>query len=144
MVIFTCNHCPYVKGSEQALIKIFRQFESKGLKAVAISSNDANQYPEDGFDKMKEKSAEMALPYPYLYDESQDIARLFDAACTPEIYLFSKDGLLAYHGAINDSPRDSSKVTKEYLVEALNALMDGRKPNLAFANPMGCSIKWKE
>lgn len=143
LVAFTCNHCPYVKGSEEMLVKIAGQFADDGLRVVAISSNDAMQYPEDSFDKMKEKSAEMKLPYPYLYDESQDVARLFDAECTPEFYLFDGEHRLAYHGTINDSPRDPSKVTRDYLSAAVQQVLEGQRADPSFVNPLGCSIKWK-
>jgi len=143
LVAFTCNHCPYVKGSEDKLIELVKLYEPRGLKAIAISSNDALQYPDDSFDKMKEKSKQMKLPYPYLYDETQQVARLFDAACTPELYLFDRAGKLVYHGAINDSPRDPTKVTKEYLRDAIEAVIAGEQPAKSFINPLGCSIKWK-
>lgn len=143
LVAFTCNHCPYVKGSEEMLISIVEKFEKEGLRTVAISSNDAVQYPEDGFDKMKEKAQEMTLPYPYLYDETQEVAKTFDAQCTPEFYLFDKSGKLAYHGTINDSPRDPMKVTKDYLSQAITQVLEGQSPNPSFVRPLGCSIKWK-
>jgi hypothetical protein len=143
LVGFLCNHCPYVKGSEEMLVNIVKQFQPDGLKAVTINSNDAVKYPEDGFEKMKEKARDMALPYPYLYDESQSVARLFDAACTPEFYLFDRDHTLVYHGTINDSPRDASRVTKDYLSEAIIAVLEGRTPDPQFVHPLGCSIKWK-
>lgn len=143
LVAFLCNHCPYVKGSEEMLIKIARQFENDGLKTIAISSNDATKYPEDSFEKMGEKAREMNLPYPYLYDETQTVARQFDAACTPEFYLFDANHTLVYHGTINDSPRDPSKVTKDYLSTAVGAVLEGQTPNPPFVHPLGCSIKWK-
>jgi hypothetical protein len=143
LVAFLCNHCPYVKGSEDMLISIVRRFQPDGLKTIVINSNDAAKYPEDGYEKMKEKAVAQALPYPYLYDESQDVARLFDAACTPEFYLFDRDGKLAYHGTINDSPRDPSRVTKDYLSKAIEAVLEGRTPEPQFVHPLGCSIKWK-
>jgi len=144
LVAFTCNHCPYVKGSEEQLIKIVRSFEKDGLRTVTISSNDAVQYPEDSFELMKEKSKEMNLPYPYLYDESQEVAKLFDAECTPEFYIFNGQQELVYHGTINDSPRDPSKVTKEYLTLAITQALEGQKPNPSFVHPLGCSIKWRK
>ncbi len=143
LVAFLCNHCPYVKGSEDMLISIVRRFEADGLKTLVINSNDAVKYPEDSFEKMKEKAVAHALPYPYLYDEAQDVARLFDAACTPEFYLFDRDGKLAYHGTINDSPRDPSRVTKDFLSKAIEAVLEGRTPEPQFVHPLGCSIKWK-
>jgi peroxiredoxin len=143
LVAFGCNHCPYVKGSEEMLIGIVNRFQAEGLKTVVINSNDAGKYPEDSFDKMKEKAEAMSLPYPYLYDESQQVAKLFDAACTPEFYLFNQAGQLVYHGTINDSPRDPSKVTKDYLSKAVEAVLAGETPNPQFVHPLGCSIKWR-
>ena len=143
LVVFSCNHCPYVKGSEEMLIEIVRRFESQSLKTVAVNSNDSIKYPEDGFEKMREKSDLMKLPYPYLYDENQDVARAFDAQCTPEFYLFNASGELVYHGTINDSPRDRSKVTKDYLSDAIAAVLAGKTPDPNFVHPLGCSIKWR-
>jgi peroxiredoxin len=142
-VVFTCNHCPYVKGSEAALNAVVNKFLPDGLKVVAISSNDAVQYPEDSLDKMKEKAEHLKLPYPYLYDETQAVAKDFDAACTPEVYLFDRNHKLAFHGTVNDSPRDPSKVTKEYLLEAIAAVLEGGIPPHQFVHSIGCSIKWK-
>lgn len=143
LIAFGCNHCPYVKGSEDMLIKIVNRFQSEGLKTVVINSNDAGKYPEDSYDKMKEKAQAMSLPYPYLYDESQQVAKMFDAACTPEFYLFDSSLTLVYHGTINDSPRDPSKVTKDYLSKAIEAVIAGQTPEPQFVHPLGCSIKWK-
>lgn len=143
LVAFTCNHCPYVKGSEEMLVSIVKKFESAGLKTVSINSNDAVQYPDDSFAKMQEKARQMNLPYPYLHDETQAVAKQFDAACTPEFYLFDAAGKLAYHGTINDSPRDPSKVTKDFLSTAVSQVLKGEKPNPAYVHPLGCSVKWK-
>lgn len=143
LVVFTCNHCPYVKGSEFMLSQIVRKFEREGLKTLAISSNDAAQYPDDSFEKMKEKSQQLGNLWPYLYDESQAVAKKFDAACTPECYLFNSTGTLVFHGTINDSPRDSSKVQADYLSPAISQVLAGIPPQPAFVHPIGCSIKWK-
>jgi peroxiredoxin len=143
LVIFTCNHCPYVKGSEGLLLKTVRPALARGLRVVAISSNDPVQYPEDGFDKMKEKARDLELPFPYCFDESQEVARAFDAQCTPECYLFDGQKKLVFHGAISDSPRDPSKVSREYLAIAIEQALNGGTPDPSFAHPIGCSIKWK-
>ena len=143
LVAFLCNHCPYVKGSEDMLISIVKRFQGEGLKTLVINSNDAVKYPEDSYEKMREKAAAHSLPYPYLHDESQEVALLFDAACTPEFYLFDHEGKLVYHGTINDSPRDSSRVTKDYLSKAIESVLEGRTPEPQFVHPLGCSIKWK-
>jgi peroxiredoxin len=143
LVIFTCNHCPYVKGSELALNTVIAESQAKGLKVVAISSNDAVQYPDDNFESMCKKSQELKLTYPYLYDESQEVAKIFDAACTPECYLFNSDLQLVFHGTINDSPRDPTKATKSYLKTAIEQVLDKGECSPAFIHPIGCSIKWK-
>lgn len=143
LVVFTCNHCPYVKGSEAALIELVRQYQPAGLRTVAISANDSLKYPEDSFDRMKEKAVELNLPYPYLYDESQRVPRQFDAECTPECYLFDSSGVLVFHGAINDSPKNPEAVKNSFLAKALAQLSKGQKPEIAEAHPVGCSIKWR-
>jgi peroxiredoxin len=143
LVAFLCNHCPYVKGSEDMLISIVKRFQGAGLKTLVINSNDAVKYPEDSYEKMREKAVAHSLPYPYLHDESQEVALLFDAACTPEFYLFDHEGKLVYHGTINDSPRDPSRVTKDYLSKAIESVLEGRTPEPQFVHPLGCSIKWK-
>lgn len=125
------------------LLSIVRRFQPGGLSVVAINSNDPVKYPEDSFEKMREKAADYSLPYPYLFDESQDVARAFDAACTPEFYLFDRQGKLAYHGTINDSPRDPSKVTKDFLSAAIAAVLEGVPPATPLVHCIGCSIKWK-
>jgi peroxiredoxin len=143
LVVFTCNHCPYVKGSEHLLIDVVKRFLSQGLKVVAINSNDPVKYPDDSFDKMKAKALDLKLPYPYLFDESQAVAKRFDAQCTPECFLFDLNAKLVFHGAINDSPRDSSKATRPYLADAVAAVIAGDVPEAQFVHPLGCSIKWK-
>jgi peroxiredoxin len=143
LVVFTCNHCPYVKGSEAQLVELVKQYQAKGLRAVAVSSNDAAQYPDDAFEPMKIKAKEMKLPYPYLYDESQAVAKAFDAACTPECYLFDSKHELVFHGAINDSPKNPAAVSKGFLAQALDQLSKGMKPEPQFSHPIGCSIKWR-
>lgn len=143
LVVFTCNHCPYVKGSEAELLLVAKEYEKSGLKTVAINSNDAAKYPEDSFEKMKENAKNMGLPYPYLYDESQQVARLFDAACTPECYLFDAGHTLIFHGTINDNLQNASLAKNHYLAEAVKQALEGQKPEPAFVHPIGCSIKWK-
>jgi peroxiredoxin len=143
LVIFTCNHCPYVKGSEKHLLSYVREYLKKGLKVVAVSANDPEKYPEDGFEKMKERALELSLPYPYLFDESQEVAKRFDAACTPECYLFNASLDLIYHGTINDSVRDPAHVKNHYLLEAIKQLFSEETVNPSYVNPIGCSIKWK-
>ncbi|MDZ4785866.1 MAG: thioredoxin family protein [bacterium] len=142
LIVFTCNHCPYVKGSEDALIKLTERYSKEGLSVFTINSNDPIKYPDDNFEKMKEKSEVMELPYAYLFDETQNAARLFDAACTPECFLFSKDRKLVFHGAINDNPMNPGGVKERYLQVAIEDLLAGKSIRLPYAHPVGCSIKW--
>lgn len=144
LIVFSCNHCPYVKGSEEMLISTIKKFSREDLKCVSISANDPIQYPEDSFENMKRKAEAMKLPYPYLFDEDQSVAPLFDAECTPECYLFDGNYKLVYQGAINDSPRDASKVTKNYLETAITQVLEGQTPHPSFVHSIGCSIKWKQ
>jgi peroxiredoxin len=143
LVVFSCNHCPYVRGSDEMFLSIVRKFEPQGLKTVVISSNDAGQYPEDSFENMKAKAKTAQFPCPYLYDESQSVAKAFDAQCTPECYLFDSAGLLAFHGTINDNPKDKTKVSKDFLTPAISQVLAGQAPNPNYAHPLGCSIKWR-
>jgi len=143
LIVFSCNHCPYVKGTDKLLIEIAKRFEKDGLRTVAINSNDAEQYPEDGYDKMKEKAAALLLPFPYLHDDTQNIARLFDAACTPESFLFDASFKLVYQGAITDRPQSSDGERKDLLSPAILQLIKGEKVSPDFNHPIGCSIKWR-
>lgn len=143
LVVFACNHCPYVIGSEKMLFDTIQEFQGKGLRAVLISSNDPVQYPDDSFENMKEKSKRDNIPCPYLFDESQEIARAFDAQCTPECFLFDGEGVLVFHGTINNSPRDPGAVKSNYLKTAIEQVLFGKTPEPAFVHPIGCSIKWK-
>ena len=143
LIVFTCNHCPYVKGSEAELMQVARRYGTEGLKTVTINSNDPIKYPEDNFEKMEERAKNLGLPYPYLFDATQEVARLFDAACTPESYLFDKNRTLVYHGAINDNPKDSGAAKQFHLRQAVEQLLSGKAVNPAFVHPFGCSIKWR-
>jgi len=143
LVIFTCNHCPYVKGSEAMLIDIAKRFIPLGLRVVAINANDPATHPDDSFENMQRKAEAQKLPYPYLWDETQSVARAFDAACTPECYLFDGNRTLVFHGALTDNPKDSSKPRADFLSPAIEAVIAGATPPIQFAHPLGCSIKWK-
>jgi thiol-disulfide isomerase/thioredoxin len=143
LVVFTCNHCPYVKGTEAMLIEIARRFAGNGLRTVTINSNDPLTYPDDSFENMQRKAADLRLPYPYLWDENQVVAKLFDAACTPECYLFDRNQTLAFHGAITDNPKDPAAPRTDYLSPVIEAVLHGAAPSTQFVHPLGCSIKWK-
>jgi peroxiredoxin len=133
-VVFTCNHCPYARAWEDRLINI---------QADYINANDAKKYPDDSFPRMKERSEEKGFNFPYLYDESQEIARAYGASRTPEIFLFDKGGTLRYHGTVDDNYDDPAAVKTAYLREALEAVLAEREPSTAETTPVGCTIKWK-
>jgi peroxiredoxin len=145
VVMFICNHCPYVKAVEDRLIALQRELEPRGVQLVGISSNDAVTYPEDSFEKMAERWRAKEYRFPYLYDESQAVARAFDAVCTPDIYVFDggSERKLAYRGRLDDSWKDPTKVTRRELQLAITALLDGQRPLPEQKPSMGCSIKWR-
>ena len=142
-VVFTCNHCPYARAWEDRLIDIQADYASRGVQLVAINANDAKKYPDDSFPRMKERSEEKGFNFPYLYDESQEIARAYGASRTPEIFLFDKGGTLRYHGTVDDNYDDPAAVKTAYLREALEAVLAEREPSTAETTPVGCTIKWK-
>lgn len=142
-VIFSCNHCPYVKAYEDRMIALAKEHEPKSVSVLVISSNDPVKYPEDSFDNMIRRAKEKGYPFPYLYDETQQIARAYAAQRTPEVFLFDGSMRLRYHGAIDDNVEDPNKVGKRYLKDALDALLAGKEPTLKDTPPVGCTIKWK-
>jgi thiol-disulfide isomerase/thioredoxin len=139
LLMFICNHCPYVKAIESRLIGLNEMFNSRSVSIVAISSNDAERYPEDSFEKMKLKK----YPFPYLYDESQAVAAKFGAVCTPDFFLYDRTMKLAYRGRLDDSWKDEAQVKSRDLAGAIESLLQGMRPNLEQKPSMGCSLKWK-
>jgi peroxiredoxin len=144
VVMFICNHCPYVKAVEDRLIRLAREFEPKGVQLVGVCANDAKNYPDDAFDALAARWRERGYGFPYLHDEAQDVARAFGAVCTPDIFVFDEDRRLAYRGRIDDSWKDESRVTRRELAEAIEALVAGGKPSREQRPSMGCSIKWRQ
>lgn len=144
LVMFLCRHCPFVKHLEQGIAEMAREYQAKGIGIVAISSNDAVAYPDDSPEGLKAQAKELNFTFPYLYDETQDIARAYDAACTPDFFLFDKQLKLVYRGQFDDSrPGNSIPVTGRDLRSALDALATG-KPVPEIQKPsLGCNIKWK-
>jgi peroxiredoxin len=142
-VIFTCNHCPYARAWEDRLIEIQADYATRGAQLVTISANDVKKYPEDSFPRMKERSEEKGFNFPYLYDESQEIARAYGAERTPEVFLFDKGNTLRYHGTVDDNYEDPVAVKAHYLRPALEAVLAGKEPPTAETTPVGCTIKWK-
>lgn len=145
LVMFICNHCPYVKHVKGQLASLGTDYQSKGVSVVAISSNDAEKYPEDGPDKMKETAEEWGFTFPYLYDPTQEIARAYDAACTPDFYIFDKDLHLVYRGQLDDSrPKNDVPSTGKDIRAALDALLAGKPVAVDQKPGIGCNIKWKD
>ncbi len=145
LVIFMCAHCPYVRHVEKEIANIGLDFAEENLGIVAISSNFADQYPDDAPEKLKEQALRLGFNFPYLYDESQEIARGYGAACTPDFFLFDSDMKLAYRGQLDGSrPGNNVPVNGKDLRFAINALLAGRIPPEENQKPsIGCNIKWK-
>ncbi len=142
-VLFICNHCPYVQAVEDRIIAIAREYAARGVQVVGICSNDAQTYPEDAPAKLAERWRDKGYGFPYLHDESQEVARVFGAVCTPDIFVYGRDRRLAYRGRIDDSWKDAAKVTRRELAAALDALLSGGRPAADQKPSLGCSIKWK-
>lgn len=143
LVMFICNHCPYVLAVQDRLIALSRELMPQGLEIIAISSNDAKKYPADSFEKMQERAKEKNYSFPYLYDESQKVAKDFGAVCTPDFFLYDKNLKLVYRGRLDDSWKDPSQVTRQELkMAALKLLKSEDVPSQQYPS-MGCSIKWK-
>lgn len=143
VIIFMCNHCPYVKAVLDRLIAIQNDYAGKGVQLVGINTNDDVAYPEDSFENMKTVVAQRGISFPYLRDDNQSVARQYDAVCTPDIYVYGPERKLLYRGRIDDNWQDESKVTGRDLREALDAILDGRPVSDEQVPSMGCSIKWK-
>jgi peroxiredoxin len=142
-IIFICNHCPYVKHINAALAPLGREFETLGVGMAAISSNDAQNYPEDAPDKMAAQAKALGYTFPYLYDETQEVARAFDAACTPDLYLFDATGKLVYRGQFDASRPGQGRADASSIRRAVKTLLDGAPPLSEQVPSVGCSIKWK-
>lgn len=145
VVMFICNHCPYVIHVNPELVRLAKDYIPRGVGFVAISSNDVKNYPDDAPDKMKERALELGYPFPYLYDESQEVARAYDAACTPDFYVFDKDLKLVYRGRLDESrPGNDVPLTGKDLRAALDAVLEGKPVSEPQYPSMGCNIKWKK
>ncbi|HSG67830.1 MAG TPA: thioredoxin family protein [Bacteroidales bacterium] len=144
VIMFICNHCPYVKHVIHGIIELARDYIPKGIAFVAISSNDAVKYPDDGPEKMKELAAELNFPFVYLYDETQEVARAYAAACTPDFNIFDGDLKCIYRGQMDDArPGNGKAVTGRDIRDALDALISGKPVNSHQIPSVGCNIKWK-
>ena len=143
VIFFTCNHCPYVIGSDEVTRKMAERFKSMGVEFVGINSNSKHTYPEDDFEHMVSRMNEHKFPWKYLYDESQEVALAYGALRTPHFYVFDKDRKLVYTGRGVDSPRDASKITVNDLARALEELTSGKPVSIPVTNPIGCNVKWE-
>jgi peroxiredoxin len=144
LVIFICRHCPFVKHLEKALAQLGHDYDGKGIGIVAISSNDAASYPDDAPENLAEQARAVGFRFPYLYDETQAVARAYDATCTPDFFLFDSDLKLAYRGQFDDSrPSSDMLVTGKDLRAAMNALLEGKPVDAEQKPSLGCNIKWK-
>ncbi len=145
LVMFTCNHCPYVLHVNEELIRLANDYKKKGIGFVAISSNDVVNYPQDSPDKMKKLAEDLGYPFPYLYDESQEVAKAFDAACTPDFYLFNEENILVYRGQLDNSRPNSGKpVTGIDLRNAIDSVLNNKNIDSFQYPSAGCNIKWKK
>ena len=144
LVMFICNHCPYVKHVQAGIAQMAKDFQARGIGVVAISSNDAANYPDDSPQKMKEEARRAGYTFPYLYDESQSVARAYRAACTPDFFLFDGECKLVYRGQMDDARRaNDSPVTGKSLRDAVDAVLSGKPVSPNQIPSLGCNIKWK-
>ena len=142
--VFTCNHCPYANAIEDRLIEFQEKYADQGVQVIAINSNDAENYPDDSYEKMVERAKEKNYPFIYLYDESQEVAHAYQTQCTPDLYVYDENRELAYHGRFDDNWQNPNAVTSHDLKETVKALLAGEEPNPEQHPSMGCSIKWKK
>ena len=144
LVAFICNHCPFVRHIRRELATFGREYQQRGLAVVAISANDVDSHPDDSPEQMRREKAEAGYTFPYLYDESQEVARAYGAACTPDFFLFDADRRLVYRGRFDaSSPGRPDPVTGADLRAAADAVLSGREPPAEQRPSMGCNIKWK-
>ncbi len=143
VIFFTCNHCPYVIGSDEVTRQTVENFEPKGVKFVGINSNSPNTYEEDSFENMVKRMKQYDFPWLYLYDGTQDVARAYGALKTPHFYVFNEERKLVYTGRGVDNPRESSKITVNDLENALEEILAGKEITTPITNPIGCNVKWE-
>ena len=143
VIFFTCNHCPYVIGSDEVTRETVLRYQEEGVRFVAINSNSRNTYPYDDFEHMVKRMEQYKFPWLYLYDETQEIASKYGALKTPHFYVFGKDRKLLYTGRGVDSPRDTSRMTVNDLDRALSEVTQKKEVSIAKTNPIGCNIKWE-
>lgn len=144
VIVFTCNHCPYVKHIQEGFVSLVGDYQSKRISFVAINSNDVANYPDDSPEKMKEVATQYNFTFPYLFDETQEVAKAYDAACTPDFYIFDKDLQLVYRGQLDGSrPGNNIPVTGESIRSALDSILNNSPVVVEQRPSSGCNIKWK-
>jgi peroxiredoxin len=143
VIIFSCNHCPYVQAYEDRIMELQRDFGPRGAQVIAINSNDDAGYPDDSFENMVKRAQERKFNFVYLRDASQDVARAYQATHTPHIFVFNSKQELSYTGRVDDNWQEPSQVKRRYLRETLEALVSGREPAESETFAIGCTIKWK-
>jgi len=142
VLVQSCNHCPYVLAWEDRINALAREHADRGVRIVAISSNDAEAYPDDSFERMIEHARGAGYVFDYLYDESQEVARALGSERTPECFVYDADRRLVYHGAVDDN-REEAQVTRHYLRDAIEAALAGEAPPVTDTQPVGCTVKWR-
>ena len=142
-LFFSCNHCPYVQAWEDRLIAVQADYADRGVRLVAINANDSEKYPEDSFPEMVERHRAKGMNFPYLHDETQKTAAEYGAERTPEFFVFDSDRILRYHGAPDDNCYEPENVKRQYLRDALDAILAGNRPSPDETPPVGCTIKWR-
>lgn len=146
IVVFTCNHCPYAKLYEDRIIALDKKYRSKNYPVLAINPNDVKKQPDDSYEKMQERAKEKGFTFPYVLDESQEVAKAFGATRTPHVYILQKEGadfVLKYIGAIDDNPQNANDVEEKFVENALEALISNKKDFKKETRAIGCTIKWK-
>jgi len=143
IIIFMCNHCPYVKAVIKRFVSLQTKYQNYTVQLIGINPNDTDTYPEDSFENMIQFYSENKMNFPYLIDETQETARKYDAVCTPDIYVYNKEKVLKYRGRLDDNWKDEKNVTKHDLEIAIEEILIGKNPDEKQIPSMGCSIKWK-
>jgi len=143
IVVFSCNHCSYVVGSEDRMVRLYSDYGPKGVAMIAINSNETENHPTDSFEHMVKRARDKGFAFPYVRDESQDVALAYGALRTPHYFVFDGERLLRYTGRMDDNPRQPGQQTTHELRDALDALLEGKDPPEPATNPIGCNVKWK-
>lgn len=143
IIMFICNHCPFVIHVNEELVKLANDYQEKGIAFIAISSNDIEKSPQDAPSLMKKKAKELGYPFPYLYDATQEVAKEYDAACTPDFYLFDENLKAVYHGQLDETRPNGAAPTGKDLRQAIENLLENKEPLTTQIPSVGCNIKWK-